>query len=146
MIVGQVRRYPRHRGAPWFPVPNLVNMSGQAAAEEGRRNYADSHRLRDAAFPGRPTLTAATICVCWWSALRSPMAKSASQDPTRVCCEPEQPGRTAICCCERAQLCSEVAEGERFELSVDLESLRRFSKPLLSTTQPPLRLAGTLQR
>ena len=32
-----------------------------------------------------------------------------------------------------------LAERERFELSVELLTLRRFSKPLLSTTQPPLR-------
>src|ERR1700726_1236079 len=32
-----------------------------------------------------------------------------------------------------------MAERERFELSVELLTLRRFSKPLLSTTQPPLR-------
>ncbi len=30
------------------------------------------------------------------------------------------------------------AEGERFELSVEVYPLRRFSKPLVSTTHPPL--------
>ena len=40
-----------------------------------------------------------------------------------------------------------VAERERFELSVELLTLRRFSKPLLSTTQPPLRrLGGSLPK
>src|SRR5580704_17288999 len=34
---------------------------------------------------------------------------------------------------------NKLAERERFELSVELLTLRRFSKPLLSTTQPPLR-------
>ena len=32
-----------------------------------------------------------------------------------------------------------LAEREGFEPSVDFKGLRRFSKPLLSTTQPPLR-------
>ena len=31
------------------------------------------------------------------------------------------------------------AEGERFELSVEVDPLRRFSKPLVSATHPPLR-------
>ncbi len=31
-----------------------------------------------------------------------------------------------------------LAEGERFELSVEVYPLRRFSKPLVSTTHPPL--------
>ncbi len=32
----------------------------------------------------------------------------------------------------------EGAEGERFELSVEVDPLRRFSKPLVSAAHPPL--------
>jgi hypothetical protein len=33
---------------------------------------------------------------------------------------------------------TQIAEGERFELSVEVCPLRRFSKPLVSATHPPL--------
>ena len=38
-----------------------------------------------------------------------------------------------------------LAERGGFEPPVDFKGLRRFSKPLLSTTQPPLRKVGFLQ-
>ena len=41
--------------------------------------------------------------------------------------------------CDRFRVGDVLAEGMRFELTVRLDAVRRFSKPLPSATRPPLR-------